>query len=217
MYVLLMALFAIFHVAHTLEMSIAEEIPYSMHPKAKIDVLPEISWNVLHIDLVNRENLCTRQIAYCANSCGGPDEAPKNFCNATSMAWGCGCSKKKVSFTKHSWPVVQAECAGKAQECRSICTKDVKNLGNCVTACNNHYQCGTNKAPASFLETNDPSDKPFYNGSGSGKNIPNREIGLDEYGIADFTGRASSATIDLTHTLYFVMIIQVLHYLIWDY
>ncbi|KAI8085808.1 uncharacterized protein B0P05DRAFT_447739, partial [Gilbertella persicaria] len=80
------------------------------------------------------------------------------------LAWGCGCSKKKADITTYSWPVVLAECSGKAQECRSICNKDIKNLATCVTACNTYYQCGTNKAPPSYLETNDPSSKPSYDG-----------------------------------------------------
>ncbi|KAI8878896.1 hypothetical protein K501DRAFT_126405, partial [Backusella circina FSU 941] len=126
--------------------------------------LPDVNWDILRIDPPSRENLCQRQVAYCSTNCGGPSEAVKNFCNATTMAWGCGCSKKTPDFTPFLWPVVQAECSGKAQECQLICNGNRKDPSTCAATCNAYYQCGTDKAPPSFLQTNSPSDMPSYDG-----------------------------------------------------
>ncbi|GAN03372.1 hypothetical protein MAM1_0039c02825 [Mucor ambiguus] len=126
--------------------------------------LPNVEWDILKIDPSARENLCQRQTAYCANNCGGPNQAPKNFCNATTMAWGCGCSHKVADFAPFLWPVVQAECSGKAQECQMICNKDTVNPSTCAATCNTYYQCDTDKAPPSYLQTESPNDTPSYNG-----------------------------------------------------
>ncbi|KAI7873455.1 uncharacterized protein EV154DRAFT_528064 [Mucor mucedo] len=80
------------------------------------------------------------------------------------MAWGCGCSRKTPDFTPFLWPVVQAECSGKAQECQMICNTDKIHPSTCATTCNAYYQCGTDKAPPSYLQTENPSDAPSYNG-----------------------------------------------------
>ncbi|KAG2211512.1 hypothetical protein INT46_008641 [Mucor plumbeus] len=127
--------------------------------------LPNVEWDILKIDPSARENLCQRQTAYCANNCGGPNQAPKNFCNTTTMAWGCGCSHKVADFTPFLWPVVQAECSGKAQDCQKICNKDTVNPSTCAATCNAYYQCDTEKAPPSYLQTENPNDTPSYNGS----------------------------------------------------
>ncbi|KAK4509710.1 uncharacterized protein ATC70_007012 [Mucor velutinosus] len=126
--------------------------------------LPNVDWDILRIDPSARENLCQRQTAYCANNCGGPNQAPKNFCNVTTMAWGCGCSHKVADFAPFLWPVVQAECSGKAQECQMICNKDIVNPSTCAATCNAYYQCDTDNAPPSYLQTESPNDTPSYHG-----------------------------------------------------
>lgn len=62
------------------------------------------------------------------------------------------------------WPVVQAECSGKAQECQMICNKDTVHPSTCAALCNAYYQCGTDKAPPSYLQTENPTDIPSYDG-----------------------------------------------------
>ncbi|KAI7899940.1 uncharacterized protein BX663DRAFT_519047 [Cokeromyces recurvatus] len=126
--------------------------------------LPHVGWTILRIDPSSRENLCQRQIAYCFNNCGGPNNTPKNFCNATSMAWNCGCDRKEADFAPYLWPVVQAECTGKSQDCQLICNQDKVNPSACSTACTSYYQCGTEFAPPSYLETENSSDEPSYDG-----------------------------------------------------
>ncbi|KAI8384412.1 uncharacterized protein BYT42DRAFT_562473 [Radiomyces spectabilis] len=140
----------------------AQEAPVTTAPRDKPANLPNVDWDILRMDAANRENLCQRQIAYCANNCGGPNEAPKNFCNSTSMAWGCGCKRKVPDFTPYLWPIVQGECSGKYQACQTACitAKDAK----CATACNDYYQCGSPNAPPSYLQTEYPTDTPSYSG-----------------------------------------------------
>ncbi|CAG8547026.1 14016_t:CDS:2 [Acaulospora colombiana] len=51
--------------------------------------LPSFTYNLVNEPLGDRQNLCNQNIAYCQNNCGGINEAPKNFCNVTTMGWGC--------------------------------------------------------------------------------------------------------------------------------
>ncbi|KAI9470891.1 MAG: hypothetical protein EXX96DRAFT_586103 [Benjaminiella poitrasii] len=87
-----------------------------------------------------------------------------SFCNATSVAWNCECSKKNADFATYLWPVVQAECTGKAQDCQMICNRDTMKPAACSTACTAYYQCDNVNAPPSYLQTENPSDVPSYNG-----------------------------------------------------
>jgi hypothetical protein len=45
-----------------------------------------------------------------------------------------------------------------------ICNKDTVNPSTCAATCNAYYQCGTDKAPPSYLQTENPNDTPSYNG-----------------------------------------------------
>jgi hypothetical protein len=45
-----------------------------------------------------------------------------------------------------------------------ICNKDTVNPSTCAATCNAYYQCGTDKAPPSYLQTENPNDPPSYNG-----------------------------------------------------
>lgn len=84
--------------------------------------------------------------------------------------------------------MVQAECSGKAQECQMICNTDKIHPSTCATTCNAYYQCGTDKAPPSYLQTENPSDVPSYNGP------PKTLDGAsDTSGIASNTTQSSSS------------------------
>ncbi|GAA5807122.1 hypothetical protein MFLAVUS_000473 [Mucor flavus] len=112
--------------------------------------LPNVEWDILKIDPPSRENLCQRQIAY-------------SF--VTQQQWhGDVVAQKTPDFTPFLWPVVQAECSGKAQECQMICNTDKIHPSTCAATCNAYYQCGTDRAPPSYLQTESPSDAPSYNG-----------------------------------------------------
>lgn len=69
-----------------------------------------------------------------------------------------------ADFAPFLWPVVQAECSGKSQECQMLCNKDTVNPSTCATTCNAYYQCGTDKSPPSYLQTENPNDVPSYTG-----------------------------------------------------
>ncbi|RUS25579.1 hypothetical protein BC938DRAFT_471942 [Jimgerdemannia flammicorona] len=149
--------------------------------------LPPQTWTILQESDQKRASVCDTQKSYCTNNCGGPGKDPKNFCNVTSMAWGCGCSVSSQSFTHvfpfsidinpsphpqtkapdinyYSWPIVQEECTGRSQACQMSCLvpKGVPDVGKCQIACNQYYQCGSANAPKSYLETNSPTDTPLY-------------------------------------------------------
>ncbi|CAO3648319.1 unnamed protein product [Mucor hiemalis] len=151
-------------------------LPAQQQPTDKPAGLPTVQWDILRMEPNARENLCQRQTAYCANNCGGPSEAPKNFCNSTSMAWGCGCKNKNPDFTPFLWPVVQAECSGKLQECQILCNTETNRSNTCATTCNAYYQCGTDKAPPSYLQTENPTDTPSYDGPPTAKKIDGSSI-----------------------------------------
>ncbi|RUP48689.1 hypothetical protein BC936DRAFT_144169 [Jimgerdemannia flammicorona] len=126
--------------------------------------LPPQTWTILQESDQKRASVCDTQKSYCTNNCGGPGKDPKNFCNVTSMAWGCGCSTKAPDINYYSWPIVQEECTGRSQACQMSCLvpKGVPDVGKCQIACNQYYQCGSANAPKSYLETNSPTDTPLY-------------------------------------------------------
>lgn len=55
-----------------------------------------------------------------------------------------------------------------------ICNKDTVNPSTCAATCNAYYQCDTDKAPPSYLQTENPNDTPSYNG------LPKKEIGKSD-------------------------------------
>lgn len=55
-----------------------------------------------------------------------------------------------------------------------ICNKDTVNPSTCAATCNAYYQCDTDKAPPSYLQTENPNDTPSYNGP------PKKEIGKSD-------------------------------------
>lgn len=80
------------------------------------------------------------------------------------MAWGCTCSGVISDFTPYVWPVAEAECSGKAQACQMMCNKDTIHPAPCNAACTSYYRCGTDKAPPSYLQTENSTDLPSYDG-----------------------------------------------------
>ncbi|KAK9763539.1 hypothetical protein K7432_009684 [Basidiobolus ranarum] len=120
-------------------------------------------WLITSLPVANRENICVQQKAYCSNNCGGELEAPKNFCNVTTMGWGCGCKTKIPDFKPYTWPIVLEECRGKAQDCQEKCnTSSDETRNQCYTDCSTKFQCGTDKAPPSYLEVPDVQATPLY-------------------------------------------------------
>ncbi|ORX91962.1 hypothetical protein K493DRAFT_339046 [Basidiobolus meristosporus CBS 931.73] len=121
-------------------------------------------WSILDLPEASRVDICNRQTAYCSNNCGGPNEAPKNFCNTKTMGWGCGCKTKTPDFKPYLWPIVLEECQGKAADCNKKCPND-NNANQCYAACSTKFQCGTPNSPPSYLEVSDQNATPLYTAS----------------------------------------------------
>ncbi|RHZ77031.1 hypothetical protein Glove_186g51 [Diversispora epigaea] len=158
--------------------------------------LPKFTYNLISEDKTVRSNICLQNENYCLTSCGGSDKAPKNFCNETTMGWGCGCSLKKPDFNFYEWPVNVEDCRKRSLACTAACQNDttpVDKKADCNTACNKVYamQCGTanqvyyhyevdNESDTpSYISNNDPSN-PFSNTTTTSGGNPNNPNGGDE-------------------------------------
>lgn len=58
--------------------------------------------------------------------------------------------------------MVEAECSGKAQACQGMCNAGAKDRSSCADACTRYYECATELAPPSFLQTESITDTPSY-------------------------------------------------------
>ncbi|CAG8485873.1 13628_t:CDS:2 [Acaulospora morrowiae] len=123
--------------------------------------LPSFTYSLTEQSAAERQDLCNRNMGYCMNNCGGPDKAPKNFCNVTTMGWGCGCKDKIPDYQAYQWPINYANCA-----CQSACKGDQ----SCIVACTKAYSsvCGTSDQPPAYYQVDDPSITPSYGPSKSG-------------------------------------------------
>jgi len=122
--------------------------------------LPQFNFTLTSKSADERRNICAQNMAYCTTDCGGIDQAPMNFCNITTMAWGCGCKSKIPDYEGYEWPVNSAHCRGSGEACKAAC-KD----NTCIEACNNAWaaKCGTPQQPPAYYKTEDPSQIPTYN------------------------------------------------------
>jgi hypothetical protein len=86
-----------------------------------------------------------------------------NFCNSTTMAWGCGCIDKVPNFQGYEWPINFAHCQGSNAACQAAC-----GAGNnaCAAACLKTWgsTCGTASQPAAYYRTEDIAQVPTYTG-----------------------------------------------------
>lgn len=57
------------------------------------------------------------------------------------------------------------------------CNSELNRSSTCATTCNAYYQCGTDKAPPSYLQTENPTDIPSYNGPPTAQNNANSNTG----------------------------------------
>lgn len=78
-----------------------------------------------------------------------------------------------------------------------ICNTDKIHPSTCATTCNAYYQCGTDKAPPSYLQTESPSDGPSYNGPPKNPNGAN-----DNSGIASNSTQSSNSNSAYTMPIY---------------
>ncbi|KAI9593122.1 hypothetical protein BDF19DRAFT_449552 [Syncephalis fuscata] len=127
--------------------------------------LVQAEWQITSLPIGEREGICSQNTAYCLNNCN--NKAPMNFCNAKTMGWNCGCAEKTPDLAEASWPIVRAECRGRATDCQSTCQKDPAKMTDCYAKCADTYQCDAGKMPASNLRVKDVSTAPDYASSAS--------------------------------------------------
>lgn len=80
-----------------------------------------------------------------------------------------------------------------------ICNTDKIHPSTCAATCNAYYQCGTDKAPQSYLQTQTPSDSPSYNGPPKSINTNPNGSG----GVASNTTQSSDANLIQIKPLYY--------------
>ncbi|KAI9473213.1 hypothetical protein BX667DRAFT_499624 [Coemansia mojavensis] len=122
------------------------------------------AWKITNLSSGERANLCDRQIQTCQNNCGGPKEAPKAFCNTTTMAWGCGCRSKTPDFETWNWPVPAADCSGSNQVCQDNCNSQSGDRSKCFANCAATHKCNTEDAPVSYTTSSKQDELPQYIG-----------------------------------------------------
>ncbi|CAG8612522.1 2939_t:CDS:2 [Cetraspora pellucida] len=136
--------------------------------------------------------LCAQNTDYCTTNCGGKDKALMNFCNATTMAWGCGCSDKVPDYKAYQWPINFADCQGKGQACQSACAPA---NNTCINNCRSYYtnRCGTPNQPPSYYNTNDVNAVPSYGPPQNNTN--NNTLGGSANGPTNSTGTNSTGSV----------------------
>ncbi|KAJ1984657.1 hypothetical protein H4R33_004298 [Dimargaris cristalligena] len=115
-------------------------------------------WNITNLPVGERVALCAMQIQVCQTTCGGPDLAPKAFCNDTTMGWGCGCKGHSPEYDVYNLPIPGRDCEGFAKDCVDRCKFNV----DCVEKCRSDWPCHTPEAPESYLEVNRSNEMPAY-------------------------------------------------------
>lgn len=166
--------------------------------------LPTFTYNLTAESADERRSICAQNLAYCTSNCGGIDQSPMNFCNITTMAWGCGCKAKIPDYEGYEWPVNSAHCRKSGEACKTACKID----NTCIAACNDAWlsKCGTPQQPIAYYKTDDPNTVPSYTtpstknsstnaSGGSGKNGTSSGTGGNSTGNS--TGKASSAAAQL--------------------
>uniref|UniRef100_A0A1D1YD42 Uncharacterized protein n=1 Tax=Anthurium amnicola TaxID=1678845 RepID=A0A1D1YD42_9ARAE len=123
--------------------------------------LPTFTYNLTQKSLGDRTQICQLNMGFCSSNCGGPDKAPKNFCNVTTMGWGCGCSTKVPDFQGWQWPLNQQDCYGRGEACKTACAAaDTSCLSDCTTTYS--AKCGTDQQPPAYYNVDNVNDIPTY-------------------------------------------------------
>ncbi|RIA95847.1 hypothetical protein C1645_756504 [Glomus cerebriforme] len=134
---------------------------------AKNPDLPDFQYLLTSKPDAERQQLCDLNEGFCQTNCGGPEKAPMNFCNSTTMGWGCGCIDKVPDLLGYQWPINREHCIGSGEACKAAC-QDPKvpneQKANCNNACVETYtqKCGTPDQPPAYYAVSDPSIVPTY-------------------------------------------------------
>ncbi|CAG8458929.1 uncharacterized protein OCT59_010294 [Rhizophagus irregularis] len=129
--------------------------------------LPDFQFLLTQKSEPERDNICKTNMGFCETNCGGPNKAPMNFCNVTTMGWGCGCSDKIPDLSAFQWPINREHCIGSGEACKLAC-QDPKvpneKKPDCNLACIDTYtsKCGTAAQPPAYYNVSDPAIVPTY-------------------------------------------------------
>ncbi|CAG8558380.1 7237_t:CDS:2 [Funneliformis caledonium] len=134
---------------------------------AKNPDLPDFQYNLTVKTEPERISLCDANKGFCQTNCGGPEKAPMNFCNSTTMGWGCGCIDKVPDYLGYQWPINYAHCIGSGEACKEACGLPKvlpDNKPKCNNACIAEYSqlCGTPKQPPAYYNVADIATVPTY-------------------------------------------------------
>nr|CAG8595878.1 542_t:CDS:2 [Entrophospora candida] len=129
--------------------------------------LPSFTFLLTSLPGPERISICGQNKGLCASNCGGVNQDPKNFCNETTMGWGCGCLTKIPDLQPYQWSINYAHCINSGEKCKQACqsnnyTEDKKS--NCTIKCINVYTntCGTPNQPPAYYMVNDIAQIPTY-------------------------------------------------------
>jgi hypothetical protein len=128
-------------------------------PPAPSADLPSFTFVLTSLPVGERDNLCAQNKGFCITSCGA-EKPPMNFCNSTTMGWGCGCINKVPDYLGYQWPINYAHCTGSQAACQKACT-----AGNnaCFAACAKTWGgCGSPSQPPAYYQVSDIAQIPTY-------------------------------------------------------
>ncbi|CAG8547515.1 1752_t:CDS:2 [Paraglomus brasilianum] len=120
--------------------------------------LPTFTYSLTQKSLGDRTQICQLNMGFCSTNCGGPDKAPKNFCNVTTMGWGCGCSTKVPDFQGWQWPLNQQDCFGRGEPA----PPPMRHASMTVPQPTLPSTCATDQQPPAYYNVDNVDDIPTY-------------------------------------------------------
>jgi len=155
--------------------------------------LPTFTYNLTEKSLGDRTQICQLNMGFCSENCGGPTQAPKNFCNVTTMGWGCGCSSKIPDFQGWQWPINQQDCIGRGEACKAACSAaDQSCLSDCILTYSS--KCGTDQQPPAYYNVDNVDDVPTYGPPAPSSNSSSNGTATGSSGNSSTTGGGSKSS-----------------------
>jgi len=161
--------------------------------------LPKFTYNLTAKPIGDRIGICNLNKGFCDTNCGGPSKAPKNFCNETTMGWGCGCSNKLPDLNGWLWPVNQQHCVGTGEACKAACNNDQTCLSDCILTYSS--KCGTENQPPAYYNVEDVNQVPTYGPPSASNSSSNSSNPSGSNGTTTGGGSSASSSIRLDYTL----------------
>ncbi|ORX69293.1 hypothetical protein DL89DRAFT_174326 [Linderina pennispora] len=126
-----------------------------MHISAQYAVLllatSAAAWDASQLSEKLRKELCSEQVLYCTNVCGGEGYTREAFCNPATLGSKCQCSNgAEASVRRYQWPAFQRVCEAQRNECRTACDKSkipAHEKSYCFSMCDYRMACSSDDAP----------------------------------------------------------------------